>query len=188
MTTTIRFYEAKEQPYGAFCNYFISPITINGKRYQSVEHYFQSQKFHGVDEKFEEVVRTAATPHQAKILARMQTAGGYKWRTTLNAVILQYQRKGTRLRSDWESVKESVMLDGLRAKFSQHSRLEKLLLSTGDSSIVEASPRDSFWGCGADGKGQNKLGLLLMQVRSARRSSVNDATGAAASASYTVSK
>jgi ribA/ribD-fused uncharacterized protein len=42
-------------------------------------------------------------------------------------------------------------------------------LSTGDEEIVEDSPIDSYWGCGADGKGQNNLGKILMEVRSRLR-------------------
>jgi predicted NAD-dependent protein-ADP-ribosyltransferase YbiA (DUF1768 family) len=44
------------------------------------------------------------------------------------------------------------------------------VLSTGIDRIVENAPRDYYWGCGADGSGQNKLGLILMEVRDAPRS------------------
>lgn len=40
-----------------------------------------------------------------------------------------------------------------------------LLKSTGDSLIVYADKKDRFFGIGADGKGANKLGLLLMNTR-----------------------
>jgi N-glycosidase YbiA len=38
-------------------------------------------------------------------------------------------------------------------------------LATGDEEIVENAPEDYYWGCGADGSGQNKLGQILMRVR-----------------------
>jgi hypothetical protein len=36
--------------------------------------------------------------------------------------------------------------------------------------LVEASPFDAYWGCGRSGKGKNRLGQLLMQVRAKLRS------------------
>jgi len=39
------------------------------------------------------------------------------------------------------------------------------LLSTGDAEIVENSPIDYYWGCGANGSGKNRLGIILMEVR-----------------------
>lgn len=32
--------------------------------------------------------------------------------------------------------------------------------------LVEDSPHDGFWGCGADGAGSNHLGRILERVRS----------------------
>ena len=58
------------------------------------------------------------------------------------------------------------MFDAVLAKFSQHERLSAILLSTGKAEIVEASPRDSYWGSGRDGQGLNKLGKTLVKVRS----------------------
>jgi ribA/ribD-fused uncharacterized protein len=39
------------------------------------------------------------------------------------------------------------------------------LLLTGDHILIEDSPIDYFWGCGADGTGENYLGKILMSVR-----------------------
>ena len=58
------------------------------------------------------------------------------------------------------------MLDGLRAKFSQHKDLKKLLLRTGTRNITfQDSIAGSYWGKGSDGMGTNKLGQLLMRAR-----------------------
>jgi len=40
-----------------------------------------------------------------------------------------------------------------------------VLLSTGDEQIIENSPIDYYWGCGADGSGKNMLGQVLMEIR-----------------------
>jgi ribA/ribD-fused uncharacterized protein len=69
------------------------------------------------------------------------------------------------LRRDWESVKEQVMMDALRAKFIQHEDLKAILLGTGDAVLVEHTANDSYWADGGDGSGKNRLGHLLMKLR-----------------------
>jgi N-glycosidase YbiA len=142
----IRFYRL-EDPYGEFSNFAPFPFTLNGRRWPTSEHYFQAQKFAGTRQ--EEEIRQATSP---MIAARMGRS-----------------RKRP-LRKDWESVKDRVMLDALRAKFGQHEGLRKLLLATGEATLVEHTTNDSYWGDGGDGSGLNKLGLLLMNVREELRS------------------
>ena len=69
------------------------------------------------------------------------------------------------LRADWDQVKDDVMRRAVLRKFETHADIRDLLLATGDELIVENAPRDYYWGCGADGTGQNKLGKILMEVR-----------------------
>jgi ribA/ribD-fused uncharacterized protein len=57
------------------------------------------------------------------------------------------------------------MLDAVKAKFSQHSDLQTLLLETGEATLIEHTENDAYWGDGGDGKGKNKLGKILMKVR-----------------------
>ena len=58
------------------------------------------------------------------------------------------------------------MLDGLRAKFTQHKDLKKLILKTGNRQLIfKDSIPGSYWGKGSDGTGTNKLGQLLMRTR-----------------------
>jgi ribA/ribD-fused uncharacterized protein len=40
-----------------------------------------------------------------------------------------------------------------------------ILLGTGKKELVENSPFDKYWGIGANGKGKNRLGMLLVQLR-----------------------
>ena len=76
----------------------------------------------------------------------------------------------------WDRFKYLIVLNGNWCKFSQNPALQKFLLSTGDSILVEASPYDNIWGIGfsADSpesqnpqkwRGQNFLGFALMEVR-----------------------
>ena len=72
-------------------------------------------------------------------------------------------------RADWEVVKEEVMRRAIRAKFEQNRELRELLLETGDEELIHESRSDLFWGRTLDGKGENRLGLILMEIRQALR-------------------
>ena len=137
----IKFYGRNDE-YGRFSNFAYSPFRLNGATWPSVEHYFQAQKF--PDTEYEEAIRQAKSPAKAKAMGRSR----------------KY-----RLRRDWESVKDGIMREAVRAKFTQHADLRAILLSTGDGILVENSPTDDYWGCGAHSGGKNKLGKILMSVR-----------------------
>ena len=139
--SVINFYSTTGE-YGCFSNFSKHPVFLNGKRWPTSEHYFQAQKFAGTEH--EEEVRLAKTPREAANMGR--------------------DRKRP-LRRDWEGVKEQVMLEAVRAKFTQHDGLKQTLLGTGDAAIVEHTENDSYWADGGDGSGKNRLGHILMQVR-----------------------
>ena len=137
----IHFYSTRDE-FGCFSNFSQHPIRLKGKFWPTSEHYLQAQKFAGTAR--EEEVRRAKKPKQAALLGRSRDKP---------------------LRRDWESVKDSVMLEAVRAKFAQNEDLKAILLSTGDAILVERTARDSYWGDGGDGSGKNRLGQILMQVR-----------------------
>lgn len=70
------------------------------------------------------------------------------------------------LRDDWEEIKDDVMYEICKAKFSQNLDLARKLISTGDAELIEGNTwGDRVWGvCG--GIGENRLGKILMRVRS----------------------
>jgi N-glycosidase YbiA len=138
---TIRFYRV-EEPYGEFSNFAAFPLRLKGKTWPTTEHYFQAQKF--PDTEHEEDIRLLNSPMIAARAGR--------------------DRKKP-LREDWETVKDAIMTEAVRAKFIQHPRLRELLLSTGDAHLIEHTRNDSYWGDGGDGTGKNKLGLILMKIR-----------------------
>ncbi len=138
---TINFYRTKDT-YGDFSNFASFPIEIDGVRWPTSEHYFQGQKF--VGQPFAEAIRNEISPMKAAQMARQQPG----------------------LRSDWDAVKEDVMRAALHAKFTQHRSLRALLLGTGDAILVEQTKNDSYWADGGDGTGKNRLGILLMELRS----------------------
>lgn len=77
------------------------------------------------------------------------------------------KRKGrsVRLRPDWENIKEDIMYRIVYAKFSQNEGLKRKLIATGNLELIEGNTwNDTTWGV-CNGKGQNKLGKILMKVR-----------------------
>ena len=151
-TSPIRFYD-RGQPYFEFTNFAEYPIQLDGKTWPTSEHYFQAQKFVGTP--YEEQVRNLPRARDAFDLSRRPEVS--QW-----------------LRSDWEKVKLDVMYKALLAKFSQHNNLRDMLMKTGNRQLIEHTSRDSYWGDGGDGHGQNNLGQLLMKVRSELSSSKSD--------------
>ena len=133
-------------------NFHPSMITDGNEWFPTVEHYFQAAKTETMEEY--KAIAAALTPGEAKRLGRH-----------------------IKLRSDWEEVKDQVMLDALRKKFAILKLREKLL-ATGDEELVEGTTwHDNVWGnCTCDQckdiPGQNRLGKMLMQVREEIRSSM----------------
>ena len=65
------------------------------------------------------------------------------------------------------------MKTALHAKFTTYPDLQDFLLSTAGAVLVEASQNDKFWGAGRHGDGENKLGQMLMELRSEIAQSTN---------------
>ena len=137
----IKFYK-KDEEYGFFSNFYKAPFEAGGRIYATNEHYFQSKKFAG--KAYENDVASAKTPFDAFELGRSRR---------------------NPLREDWEQVKDEIMYEGLRFKFSQNKDLKDKLLETGNRKIIEHTTKDKYWGDGGNGEGQNRLGILLMKLR-----------------------
>lgn len=69
------------------------------------------------------------------------------------------------LRKNWESVKEQVMRKVFRVKFEQYVELRAFLLVIAFVKLVEYTENDVYWGDGGYGKGKNRLGYFLMELR-----------------------
>ncbi len=147
------FYDSN-QAFFNLTNFARTPIKIQGKVYPTAEHYFQAEKFSrspDLQNKFlMEVQRLGDGPMQALSTARQWTNSWTKadWQA-------------------WDQRKEAVMEIALRQKLKQHPHIAQELLSTGNSCLIEdTAPRDEkTWGWGADGSGQNRLGILWMKLR-----------------------
>lgn len=163
-----------------FSNFYklTTPIVYEGKLYPTSEHLYQAFKFLGVStdaDEFAEHIRVQSTPFKAKTLGNMWVSNQYIWQQDLQKIVVKYKLLNVKCREDWDSVKISCMWKVLELKFQQES-LRNALLRTGNEILIEDSQTDAFWGCGADRKGANHLGKLLMELRSSLRKSDAKAT------------
>lgn len=144
----IRFYRANEKPYGAFSNLYKCPVEFEGTVFPTSEHAYQAGKAR--KPAVRQWILSAPTP----ALAAMAAHGLYVWDVV----------------PDWAQTKFERMRAVLRAKFDQHPALRELLLSTGTARLVEAGTVNNavnrLWG-EVDGKGENMLGVMLMELRTA---------------------
>jgi ribA/ribD-fused uncharacterized protein len=121
-------------------NFYLHPLAYDGLIYPAVENAFQAQKTMDADIR---LTFRGMKPERAKQRGRQLD-----------------------LRPDWEFLKDDLMLELLQIKF-RDGELARKLLATGNANLVEGNWwGDEYWGR-CNGKGLNKLGVLLMQVRSA---------------------
>ena len=142
MTDIIEF-NSKSVLYSEFSNFYVCPFEIGGLIYQTVEHYFQSEKFPN-DKILQQMIRVAPTPTKARRLGKT---------------------KSNSFRVDWANFRNEVMLKGVRAKFEQNAHLMDLLKSTEGKELREKAFWDGYWGTGRNGKGFNKMGKILESIR-----------------------
>lgn len=142
----VRFYRANERPYGVFSNLYRCEVRFENQVFPTAEHAYQAGK--AAKAEVRQWILSAPTPS----LAAMAAHGLYTWDVVPN----------------WAQIKFDRMRSVLRAKFEQHAQLRALLLSTGHARLVEAGTVNNavnrLWG-EVDGKGQNMLGIMLMELR-----------------------
>lgn len=138
-------------------NFYPATFTISGIKFSSVEQYYQYQKaLFFKDDATASKIMGSDDPLQHKRLSRS---------------IRDFCEE------TWEPSAKEAMHNGVLGKFSQDPALKEYLCGTGDLILLEASPRDLYWGTGCSltnpnvlntefHKGFNYLGEILMSVRS----------------------
>jgi len=123
-------------------NFYPAEIMWDGRRYPTSEHLYHALK--AATEAGREWVRAAPTAAAAKSRGR------------------QIKRVG-----GWGGERIGAMRTVLLAKFTQHPELAARLVATGEAELVEGNTwGDTFWGRNlATGRGENRLGKLLMELR-----------------------
>ena len=151
----ISFHNPDEE-YGFLSNWYLSKFEVSGVVYSSMEQYMMYQKaiyFH--DEIVAEQILETEDVSEIKQFGRM--VSGYDDTT-------------------WNGIRQIIVYEGLKAKFSQNEELRNLLKKTGDAILAECAVKDRIWGIGLSmtdlsrfdknkWKGQNLLGYSLMMVR-----------------------
>lgn len=126
---------------GYLSNSYQAVFYEEGISWPSVEHYFQAHKFPNIP--YYDIIRTAPTPEKAKEYGR---SSKYK------------------ILSNWDKIREDIMRNAMRLKFSQNLILREALKDTKNNHIEYDSDED-FWGNGTKGNGQNLMGECLMAIR-----------------------
>lgn len=142
MKTILKF----EGKYNFLSNFFYSDFILDGVTYKTVEHYYQSQK--------------VSNPLDRLKIINCDTPGETK-------------RLGNKVKiiSNWNYIKNIIMENGIRAKFTQNKDLTNKLIETDDNYLEESNHwHDNYWGnchclncnniCG-----ENHLGNILMKIR-----------------------
>lgn len=124
-------------PWAPLSNLWSCDIDVDGVEWASVEHAYQALR--AVDSQQSSWIAAAHTAQEARRRGRSCDA-----------------------KPGWTGRREAVMLRLLRAKFAD-KYLQDVLLSTGTAHLVDTS--DTFWGR-INGNGANRLGRMLMQIRS----------------------
>lgn len=138
--------EFKNQ-YFFLSNFYECPVYYNKLVFCNAEAAFQAQKV--IDEK-----------EQYKFI-------------NLNASQARKLGKTIVLREDWEEVKDNIMYEIVKRKFTVNKELQQKLIDTKDEELVEGNWwHDTYWGVDSKtGIGKNKLGKILMKVREEVKSS-----------------
>lgn len=152
----IMFFFSKDPENKEFSNFYETVFQVDDVEYKSAEHAYQAIKAHtfGDNVHFEKI-RNAKSAQSAK----------------------SFGKKVENFKEDiWNAKKDDVMKQVLRAKFTQNLELRKKLLDTEDKLLAQADARDKYWGIGTSAptsiakdpkkwKGENKLGKILMEIR-----------------------
>lgn len=147
LSNDVIYFNSRNKKYSFMSNFYPSKLFIDGKEYWHVEGYFQSKKFAGVNKAAEEHIRTALSPTLCKKIAH------------------SYPLSEDRRKIWDEELKDKVMKRAVLSKFVADNNLAELLISTENAMLIEDNMNDDYWASGTGGRGLNKLGNILMNVR-----------------------
>lgn len=149
---------------GVFSQWFPCTFVVDHITYCSTEQYMMAQKALLFDdnETYEKIM-SSTNSKEIKELGRQ---------------VKSFDER------EWILWRESIVLEGNYAKFSQNDILREKLLNTKNKTLVEASTHDRIWGIGLDKDdfraldrdtwlGQNLLGKILTEIKNYLRNDVD---------------
>ncbi len=138
MNEAINFVESRWQYLSPFSAH---EVEVGGVVYKTAEHAYQTLR---MLPEFQESVKETKSPLAA-------------WR------VAQELKKQDKL--DKNVSKDILMEIVFRAKLEQHQDIIDVLIESKDRELLKVYDTDYYWGTGADGSGQNKMGKLWMKLR-----------------------
>lgn len=167
----VLFYIPRE-PYGCFSNFYRTSFIYKSRMWDFSEAPYQADKFY--DQALVDQIHKAKKPREAADIGRAGSPVREDWdKPPLTVPAHRPPEDGIKRIEPPEPlfsrVKDVCMFEVCLAKFQQNADIREILLGTKDEPIIEASPKDGYWGWGAVEIGQNKLGRVLMVVRDVLR-------------------
>ena len=133
-------------PQSPFSSHYVGePFEVNGNRYPTVEHHWQSLRYQTTNPELAAKIRACETPQ--------------------SAVLLSHREGMNQERKDWDDVKFDLFVTGLRAKYS--STDTTLLKETAPKTMVcvDVDPWKGMTAAGGIATGQNYFGKAFEMVR-----------------------
>lgn len=141
---------------GVFSQWYNSPFEYNNMKFTCCEQFMMVNK-----------AIIFSDPDSAEAILKEKQPSSQK---SLGRAIKNFNQEL------WDNVKLDVVFTGNYLKFTSSEEFRKILLNTGDSLLVEASPFDKIWGIGLSmtdprkedeslWTGQNLLGICITGVR-----------------------
>lgn len=128
-----------EDEYFFLSNMYPLQFTVKEVKYTSSESYYQARKASNLND-FLKIANSK--PFVSKQLGRK-----------------------VKIVKNWNDIRIKVMEEALYYKFNSSLELREKLISTSNLPLVEDNTwNDKFWGV-CNGKGENNLGKLLMELR-----------------------
>jgi ribA/ribD-fused uncharacterized protein len=175
--STAHFYLADGNELGYCSNFSRSEYIRDGTTFSCVEQDFQYEKIMflagrraGEDRRKLHDIASAIVAERNPFTVKMLGKGredGEK-----DGKMIQAARLSTEEKRSWDARSKEVMFRALTHKFSFASELADQLGDTYPAYLEERTSKDEVWGSGSDsagGKGENRLGKLLMRVRTRLR-------------------
>lgn len=141
---------------GYLSNWYFSDFSVDGIEFASMEQFMMYRK----------AICFGNKAIAKEILASKDVAYIKK----LGRLVANYNE------NIWNGLRQLIVYEGLRAKFTQNSFLKQKLLDTQDAMLAECAVKDRVWGIGLSvnnlmrfditaWRGKNLLGYSLMMVR-----------------------
>ena len=117
-------------------NFFISPFEVDGRQWNSVEHYYQASKFKKTNPEFYLSFSLDTPSNLSKEPRLAKAAGGMSGKTKIDGKVIKLRPTGIEADLDFFGKrKHEEMMRAQTAKFSQNSGLKDMLLKTRDAKL-----------------------------------------------------